>query len=51
MITDLNRITGKLIEYEKDVKYLNSPIHFRKVYEKIDSLMNDIENIIKRNKK
>ena len=50
MITDLNRIVGKLREYEEYVKYPNSPIHFRKVYEKIESLTNDIEYIINQNK-
>ncbi len=50
MIKDLNRIVGRLREYEQHVKYLNSPIHFRKVYEKIESLTNDIEYIINKNK-
>ena len=50
MITDLNRIVGKLKDYEQHVRYPNSPIHFREVYEKIESLTNDIEYIINQNK-
>jgi len=50
MITDLNRMIGKLREYEQNAKYPNAPLHFKKVYEKLESLTNDIEYIINENK-
>ena len=50
MIIDLNRITGRLRKYQKVAKYPNAHNDFNRVYEKIDSLMDDIETIINKNK-
>ena len=51
MITDLNKITRKLHEYQHGIgnkKALEKD--FKRVYEKIESLMDDIEKIIYKNK-
>ena len=51
MITDLNKIVRKVHEYQYGIgnkKVLEKD--FKKVYAKIESLMDDIEKIIYKNK-